>query len=453
MPGFYLELGLIYRYLGYSSLTSRVPALVSFIVAGALLYWIAKKLYGPEVALLAAALFAFFPLNLFYAFTAMMETPLLAVGLAAFAVFVWKRGSASWWLGPVTLALPIFFRESSFVLGLVMAAMLFWDGRERSLQRALACGAISVAVLAALLLSPVGAGRPSMWKANILAQGSLDAVYSDAFALDRFPGSVSTWTIRATHTFLANSHSLVSPKGFLDGWFERTAMIFLLSGVPLGFWMWRRRRDGFALGVAATVTVLLVADLCLYTVWGYRGVRSLLLMQPLVAILWAVAIAQWTRTWEWKRQILLLTAGALIGASAVIYVLRSEATIDAQTRANTSFLESIVGDDRDMVVSPLALSLDYVNRHYPQLWSFVPENCRTMQLLNARYKIGTVIMPAKKAGGADILCDTGLAFAGEHSWRGVTYAVYRNQDALKKTVERRASSPAGRAAPGMDAKR
>jgi hypothetical protein len=374
---------------------------------------------------------AFFPLNLIYAFTAMAEIPLLVAGLASFAVFVWTRETPGWWLGPLALALPILFRETGVALGLVMSAMLYFGVRDPSLRRTLAGGGLAFGVLVALVLSPAGAGRPSLWKANIIAQGRFAAIYSHAFALEPLPGSASAWTLALVHKFVSNLHSLVSLQGFAEGWLERTAMFFVLTGVPLGLWMWWRKRDGFALGVAAAaaVTLLLVADLCLYSVWLYRGIRSLLLMQPFVAVLWGIVIGRWTRNWGNGPRRLLVTVFSLLGVGAAIYVLQTEAPVDTRARQNSPFLESVVGDDQRMLVSPFRLSLDYVNQHYPQLWAFIPENCPTMQLLDARYGIDTLIMPAQPGMPQPKLCGTALEFAGQRVWEGTGYWLYRRQAA------------------------
>jgi hypothetical protein len=425
MPGFYAELALVYRELGYSAGTSRIPALMSFILALGLVYGIAWRLYGTEVAVFATMLYTSFPINLIYAFTAMAEIPLQAVGLVAFAIFALASQRTRWWLGPLALALPILFRETAVVLGLVMAATLYFQTAERRVFRALVCCGLSAIVFLMLLVSPAGAGRPSMWKANILANGSFDALYSDAFAVEALPASAGAWMHAVVRKSLSNLHSLFSFKGFVGGWLERTTMLFMLSGVPLGLRMWRREKDGFAIGVAVAVSLLLLADLCLYTVWDYRGIRVVLLMQPFVAVLWGISIAAWSLQRKHSLHRIILTVTILLGVLAAIYTLRTQAVMDRWGQDNAAFIESVVGDDRRMIVSPFSLSLDYVNDHYPQAWAFLPENCPTMQLLAANYSIGTVIMPAQTGMPELKLCRTDLQFAEGRMWRGIFYWVYR----------------------------
>ncbi len=414
MPGYYAELALTFRVLGYSAMTARLPAIASFLLACGLVYWIARRLFGQEAAIYGLALFAFFPLNLLYAFTAMAEIPLVAAALAAFSVFLVVRGKFRWWAGPVALTLPILFRETGVVLGVVMSAMLFFSATEARKQKATLCGLLMWVVLVALILSPAGAGRPSLWKANILAQGRFEAIYSDAFALQQVPSSGPDWMAAVGHKFIWNLYSLISWRGFAGGPLEGVAMLFLLSGIPLGVWLWLQKRNAFALGVALAVSLLLIADLCVYTVWDYRGIRSLLLMEPFAAMLWGVTITLWTREREQVVRSLLVPLCFVVGVGTTVSVWGIQKDASLRAKEDTSFLESVIGDSQQMVVSPFWLSLDYVNEHYPQRWAFVPANCPTMQLLDAKEGIGTLIVPAKPGPEAEHRsCRTGLKFDGE----------------------------------------
>jgi 4-amino-4-deoxy-L-arabinose transferase-like glycosyltransferase len=426
MPGFYAELALTFRMLGYSALTARLPALVSFLLACGLVYWIARRLFDREAAIYALALFAFFPLNLFYAFTAMAEMPLVAAGLAAFSAFLAAPEKFRWWVGPVALALPMLFRETGVALGVVMCAMLFFSATEACRPKATLCGLLVCVVLVALVLSPAGAGRPSMWKANILAQGGFEALYSNAFALKQVPDSGRDWVAAVGYKFHSNLYSLM--RGFAYGRLESAAMLFLLSGIPLGVWLWLRKRDAFALGVALAVGLLLIADLGVYTVWSFRGIRSLLLMEPFVAVLWGMTIGLWTRDRGPAVRNLLVSSCFVVGLGVTASICRTQRDAVAQAKEDTSFLESVIGDSKQLVVSPWVLSLDYVNEHYPQRWAFVPANCPTLQLLDLKEGIGTLIVPAQPGLEAERgSCGTGLKFDGEKVWRGTRYWVFRRE--------------------------
>jgi 4-amino-4-deoxy-L-arabinose transferase-like glycosyltransferase len=424
MEGSYAELALTFRLIGYSAVTARLPALISFVVSCGLVYWIAAKLFGSQTGVYSVALFAFFPLNLIYAFTAMAEIPLAAAGLAAFAIFVAVPENFQWWLGPLTLALPVIFRETGIIIALVMCSMLFvrqnvvWKNPQVILS-----GLLSCAVLLGTVLSPLGAGRPSLWKANILGHGSFDAVYNDAFALAKVQPSLRDWVTAIGFDFASNVFWLF--RDFGKDRLETASLLFLLSGVFLGAYQWRKKRDGFALGVAAAVAVLFMADLCVYTIWNYRGIRTLGLMQPFVAILWAARGAKWTGD-RARKAAALVTILLIAGLGWTSLFLIRQRKLAERAREDTAFLESAVGTSKLLVVGPYTTSIDYVIEHYPQEWAFRPANCETMRLLHSRHPIGTLIVPVDSNSLPDAsTCGIGLTFAGERSLRGVQYWVFR----------------------------
>jgi hypothetical protein len=311
-------------------------------------------------------------------------------------------------------------------LGVVMCGMLLFSATQAGRRKAALCGLLACVVLAALILSPAGAGRPSMWKANILAQGRFEAVYTDAFAVQQLPGSVRDWMVAVGYKFLTNLYLL--GRDFAGSRLEGVAMLFLLSGIPLGVWFWQQKRNAFAFGVAWAVTLLLIADLCVYTVWDYRGIRALLLMEPFVAMLWAMRIRRWTRDRGQAVRNLPVLLCFVVGVGVTVSILLLQRDAVVQAKEDTSFLESVIGDSKQMVVSPLGLSLDYVNEHYPQRWAFVPANCPTMQLLDSKEGIGTLIVPAQPGLEAERgSCGTGLKFDGEKVWRGSRYWVFRRE--------------------------
>lgn len=428
MPGYYAELALTFRIFGYSALTARLPAIASFLLACCLVFWIARRLFDLKTAIYALAMFAFCPLNLMFAFTAMAEMSVVAAGLAAFSIFLLVPEKYRWWVGPVALALPILFRETGVALGATISVMLFFSAKKSPKRKAAQCALLVCVVLGALILSPVGAGRPSLWKANILAQGSFDALYSDAFALQHVPDSAQDWMVAVGHKLLSNIVSLIPRRGFEGGGLEAATLLFLLSGIPLGAWLWRKKRDAFALGVTSALCLLLIADLCLYGMWHYRGIHAFLLMEPFVAMLWGVTITLWSREPGPVVRSLLVPFSFVIGVAVAVSIWQAQKDATMRAKEDTSFLESVIGGDRQTVVSPFWLSLDYVNEHYPQRWAFVPANCPTLQLLDLKEGIGTLIVPVQPELEAEFsTCRTGLMFDGDKLWRGKKYWVFRKE--------------------------
>ena len=293
MPGYYAELALTFRMLGYSAMTARLPAIASFLLACGLVYWIARRLFGQEASIYGLALFAFSPKSSVRIHGNGRDVCGSGRPNCIFIILV-VREKFRWWAGPVALTLPILFRETGVALGVVMSVMVFFSATEARKRKAILCGLLVCVVLVAIILSPAGAGRPSLWRANILAHGRFDAVFSDAFALQQVPSSGPDWMAAVGRKFISNLVSLIAWPAFA-GPLEGVTVLFLLSGIPLGVWMWRQKRDAFALGVALAVSLLLITDLCVYAVWNHRGIHALLLMEPFVAILWGVTITLWTR--------------------------------------------------------------------------------------------------------------------------------------------------------------
>lgn len=430
MPGYYLVLGGVFKCFGYSAAIARIPSLVSFLLACWLTYWIASKLYPQRAAFFACALFAFFPLCLVYAFTAMSEMVLVLAGLIAFAIFLRVRDAARVWVAPLALALPIVFRETGVLLGVVMLVVLAGTTKQKRLRSVLICGALIGLVLAAMLLSPVGAGRPSLWKQNILVGRNYEVLYADAFALDHVSSRPADWAHAIRLKATNNLKSLYFSRQSADGFFELSAMWLLLSGLPLGLWLWFRRGDHFALGVSAGLGSLLIATLCFYSVWGYRGARVLLIFLPFVAILWSAALEPAIRSRE-KLACALPVLLCLLGTLTATHAIRSQAEVDEGARENTKFLESVVQGNDQLLASPFWLSLDFVNEHYPVRWSFVPANCETMRLLDQRYRIGTMVVPQDEATnpefGRDRICGTDLRLIGQKTLNEDKFWVYRRE--------------------------
>jgi hypothetical protein len=296
-------------------------------------------------------------------------------------------------------------------------------------------GALTLVVVALVMASPLSAGRPSLLQSNVFG-GSYDAVYSDAFALHNVHPHVGDWVVAVARKFRGNLHGLVVPHFWSP--LEQGSMLFLLAGVPLGLgWLpGHRKRDGLFVGVAAMVLVLLLFLLAVYTVWEFRGVRLLLIAEPFVAVLWSVQLhqlLQQRRAGQHAREFAVALV-AVIGLSWVHQVFRTEPGINEQSARDTAFLESLGLDDRRLLVSPYRVSLDYVQKHYPLQWAFLPTNRATLRLLNERYPIGAVILPI--GGHADWLpgdlqlqpsdvAQIGLTGQGETSYRGITFAVFK----------------------------
>jgi hypothetical protein len=446
MPGFYWALGLTFKLFGYSAVTARLPSLVAYLLACVLTWWIARRVYGERVAGIACTLFAFFPLCMVFAFTAMAETVVAAAGLASFAIFLWGMGwnggvvqttsreqaigdagmvRRGTWIAPLAIIIPLVFRETGVVVGLIMVAMLMRAAGANRWRAGASAVAVMAIAIAAVLASPIATGRPSLWKANILSSGDPQALYADAYAMERVPAGPLDWAQALGRNLVDNARNLVWTTQDADGWAERTAIWFLLSGIPLGLYLGVRENDWFAGGVTAATAVLLLADLSCYDIWGYRGVRALLVMAPFLAMLWAKVLARWIGD-SLGRQAVIVGGLAVIGFVGALVVWRGQRDVDAGTLHDAAFMESIGPETGRLLVSPFDISLGYLNEHYPARWAFPPSDCRSLQLLDAQEAIGTLVLRVGEAP-KEMLDGCGLALRveEEREYNGTTYRVLR----------------------------
>ena len=434
MPGHYWVLAATYKLLGFSVAHSFLPSLLAFVVATSMIFLIAFRLYGASIAYRSCTFFVFFPVNLIYAFTAMAEMTLVAAVLVAFAVFVYLPPRLKLWVGPLLLVFPVLFRETGAAIAILMALMIFMEAKSRLKSTALSCGLMGVIVLLALR-SPIAAGRPSLTRANILS-GSIETVYTDAFAIQRLHPEVLDWVFAIAKKLKWNLEMLCIPHfaiGVLTP-LDFFSLMFILSGIPIGLILWRRKRDGFNLGIACMLVTMIVFLLGCYSVMYFRGTRILLMAQPFVAVLWAVLthkLLKPSRAGRWVA-ISATVVLAVSGIGETYKVFRSEPGINRQAAMDTAFLESIGHDDRRLLVSPYWVSSDYVAKHHPVRWSFVPANLETLKLLNERYRVGTVVLPVagQVPGGAEKLQSSdvrriGLIQEAEVSYRGVKFRIFK----------------------------
>jgi dolichyl-phosphate-mannose-protein mannosyltransferase len=432
MPGHYWTLGITFRYLGYSLPHAFLPELLAFAIAVLLVYRIASALFGREVAYYSSALFIFFPLNLVYSFTAMMEMEAVAATLAALAIFLALPERMRPWLGPVTLTVPILFRETGVAVAALMALVIFCGSQQRW-KRTLTFAVLTCAVVLIMLTLPIASGRPSLWTASVFYRGQFEATYADAFATAGLHIGPIQWVIAIARMIRGNLHELLIPHFAIGvpSLLDFFSMLFVLSGIPIGLFLWRRERSGFALGVAAMVLLMLLMELGFYKIWGYYGTRVILICQPFVAVLIALLLDRYLKRIRTGRLIAVATVTivAIIATGSTYQVFRNEARINAEAAADTSFLESLGHDTRGLLVSPYEVSLPYVQKHYPARWSFVPANLRTLKILDEKYSVTTLLLPLGNSapGSLQISDVTSIGLSEEKviTYRGMAFRVFK----------------------------
>jgi hypothetical protein len=438
MPGHYWLLAMAYKYLGYSVPISFLPSLIAFFISTISLFVIANKLYGQTIAFYSCTLFILFPLNLVYSFTAMAEMAVVAATLMAFTVYILLPLRLRIWVGPLLVALPVLFRETGAAVAILMVIVML-GGKEKKWKATFCLCGLSGLMLIAVLSSPIATGRPSLFAPNVLFGGAFDPVYSNAYSVQRLHAESMDWVHALFRKLTINVKTLISTRNIWSSlpFLESASMLFILSGIPIGLLMWFRRRDMFALAVAAMVTVVLLAILCFYTVWNFRGVRVLLLCQPFVALVWASIVTISPRYQKiGKRIVAVLLLLIAVGVGGMYSVFVNEDELNAFAKADTAFLESIGHDDQGLLVSSYTYSFGYVLKHHPVQWSFIPANGDTLRLLDKRYPVGTLIVPNSGSSRTYLsdedIVGIGLVLVDSRDYKGSKLDVYKRPPGQKK---------------------
>jgi len=93
-PLFIYTLALCFKLFGPSEVAARLPSELASVASIALLYYLARRLYGRSVAILAAVLMALSPFSILFAPTAFTDPLMVAWVLAALCLAV--KGSLGW---------------------------------------------------------------------------------------------------------------------------------------------------------------------------------------------------------------------------------------------------------------------------------------------------------------------------------------------------------------------
>ena len=424
LPGHYWALATSFRIFGYSAFTAFVSSLAGYLIATVATFVIALRRYGKEVALFATFLVALFPLNLVLAYSAMTEMALTAATMVVILVFLLLPPRLRPWLGPILVVLPLLFRETGAFVAVVMFVLLLArDDRTVRLRIWDAAIFLIGAGLAVFLVmrSDLSQGRPSLTLNNLVSD-RFGVIYTDAFALEGMHFSAGDIAALVWRKFLHNIHELKHPGHSMYGpWmWERVSFYLLLLPVPIGLIVSRRRHDALAEGVSASLTLVLVLMLGTYTIWGYRGARALLFLQPLGAIVVAAAVWHFVPQGRIRLVFVALTIAiyATFSIRSLYVVYRPQKESHRQGEQYRRIVERIGHDDRKVLVAPDELSLDYFLAHYPVRVSFLPANLATLRLMESRYEIGTIVYPISRQGVRPdgVLTQAELRAGG---WKGV----------------------------------
>jgi hypothetical protein len=453
MPGHMLSLAASYRALGFGKFSSLLPSLASFVTAVTCLAWIAARRYGWFTSLAAGALLTAVPGVLFFAFTAMSESTFIGASLLALAAFCGLRPALRPWLGPLLLAVPFLFRETGALLVLPMMGLIAEPrppesaaatdppsppspGGARRWAQAGLCLLLAVAFLAAVYVSPLAAGRPSLLRANLLGRTD-QYVYYDAAAQASLAAAGAADIRRAILANAAANLRAFPEEAF--GGDARLHWAIVLLGIALCLGVGLATRDGLLVGGAAMTLAAAALVVCLYNAAADRGLRQLLFTAPLGCLAAARAadllrrrLAGRARPLRWTGWAVLVAVLAALpwhGWGQGIAAHRLMSSMDSWGDANVQALErSVKPDDRLALVGPWEHTLEYAFAHHPVKWSFLPQNRFTLELISRAAPIGTALLPLPRpmdrVSAADLL-NIGLREVGRVEIRGQRFRVFK----------------------------
>lgn len=398
MPGYYLVLALFYWLLGYSDLTFILPSMMAYLGTTALIFFLAKKLYGRNIALISSFLFIFFPLNILFAFNAMSEMNVVFFSLLTFVIIVLLPKNFRPFLTPFLLALPYLFRQTGMLLLIPVLAYLYDEKTPGKLWGLLI---IAVSSLGIFHFIDVWQGHQGLYGINLIHQliAGHGVDYSNAFpeqsnSNHSFPYLILYRFYVNLHLFFNNLRAIDQKSQFIliISMFEIFCLI--LTSLYMGV-AGIKEKKWFPISCHLLVIAIFFACLILY-------IGVLITLQRIIMFTLPFAIIQCARFLSF--QIKTKSSDYLFYISFFFYfyfsitLLTSTVTaadfrsFDRVSRENTKFLESIHPDSNKVFIAQFEIAADYVYQHYPELIAFVPDNKETLQLLDKKFPIGTFLI-------------------------------------------------------------
>lgn len=312
MPGHPMAIAVSYRLFGVGPFQSILPSLVSYLIAMLAIYLIGARFYSPGAGLVASLLFALFPPALFFAYTAMLELTFVATFTAAVCACLYLPHRLRPWLGPLCLAVPFLFRETSAAVVIPLGFYFWLERRDRLPWRSIVFVALSLVLITALYRSDFSAGRPSLLKANIF--GDWHAVYDDAVAQQAASNpSWQDWVrMLPPRTFRNVKFLFLNPDSapFASEGNYLLMVVMALVGFAA---IWRR--DKLAWSFSALNVIAGIALVTLFSVPGYRAIRYFLFAYALNVIVIAPLLVKAASRAGARRLMIVATASA--GAAAL----------------------------------------------------------------------------------------------------------------------------------------
>lgn len=403
LPGFYAALAASYKLLGFGTIQSLVPSLAGYAIGATSVFFVARKLYGPQVATLSTLIFSLFPANLLFSLVPLKEMALTGAAMLALALFLAIPERRRPLLGPFLVPLPLIFQETGAIVAVPMGMLIVLQRGAWRLKQAAVFALVAAGVMLLVLKSDLSAGRAPSTAA--IFRTSWHTLYSDALARQQIRPRLADWPPALASNLTTNVKSVfaaprydTSPQSY--GPFEIATYCFIVVSIPVGITAGICKRDPFLVGASGAALALFLSFLVATQggTWDMRGMRVLLLGQPLAAIVFGWGMARLVSSFKNPilRTALLFPPLATLGIFCFWLNGQFFDSQRALTGGNPAFLESLHHDDRFLLTAPfykMPESFGYLYTHYPVKWAFLPVNMITFEMLNSRYPVGTVILP------------------------------------------------------------
>lgn len=400
IPGYYTVLAGSFWLFGFSSFTAVLPNMLFFVCTVGLIIFACVKLYDLQVALFTSLMFIFMPSDLFYSLTAMSETTFTFICFLCFVILItipkrWRSYSI-----PLLMALAYIFRQTSVFLLLPMLAYVYDTNSVRKFSQLIFIALASIITLKLVNVWQVHNGMCSMPFADFLKYGHVS--YNNAYSEPNAVLSLREWYTLLFQHISENINIILStlkknttlPKLTTPTFYIGTMMTI----VVFVYGIFKRKQTLLPLSISFMVMCMfglcvglyngnpvVISRLCMYTIP--------FLSMSIAAMCYDSAVSGYLffkliQRYRWML-ILILVALTLIGNIHAAKHLRKD---EMFTNDAVAFFDSTHFDPHQLVVAPCYIAPGFLYRDYPTLYSFIPENDKTLILLNMKYPIGTMLL-------------------------------------------------------------
>jgi hypothetical protein len=427
MPGYALLLAGVYALLGYSVVASLLPSWLSFVLGAVLLFALTARVFDRPTAYVAALAYVLFPVFTFYAFTAQPDVPLIALTLGAVLLFLATPARYQGVVGAALVGVLFGFKETLALVGLIMLLVLWRPTQRAEYGPALVFGLLSAAAVLLVNNLPYVTGRIQLLRFTLYHLPLYDDI-----AANGLPTGFG-WV----RLILPNLRDNLGRLGSLAPAEAVTLAVTLLGSLVGCAWGLARPRANrllFANGLAGLA--MLAAHMLFYDIGTFRGVRSMMTFAPFSLLTLAGAgMVLFRRLPSTRLRRTVASALVLVGVAVgglltfgLVQQYLGRAT-DALMADKLAFVESLGHADETLLVGPVPFFPEYLDAHFPVHYAFLPRSRPAFELLQARFTLGTVIVPADWPAANrltfDDLQQLGLQVVGETDFNGKHYLIYR----------------------------